>query len=164
MWAFITMAVLAVAAAPTASDAEPRATCRAACQRLTDCKLGNFSKQCLDECKRSALESTENGRAQLLMLMKTSCQQLQGAANGTSTREAEAELDRLEKELGDMDGQLTNDEAELERRSRASQQGQGQGRGPARGAAPPPRGTQNRGRGRAPANGRGGSGSYARPY
>jgi hypothetical protein len=50
-WVLLAVAALAVAA-PTASDAKPQATCKAMCQRLTDCKLSSYTKLCLDTCKQ----------------------------------------------------------------------------------------------------------------
>jgi hypothetical protein len=163
------MAIVAVAA-PAVSDAEPRATCQAACQRFTDCKMPSYTKMCRDECKRNRYESSENGRAQLLTMTRTSCQQLQGAAAGqqrsstptgsarnASTRTSPAstqggddmaELDKLEKELNELDQQLGNDEAELERRSRGVKTPARGAAGPARGAGAPSRRAGSSGKGR----------------
>lgn len=173
IWVVLTMAVLAVAA-PTVSDAQPRATCQAACQRLTDCKRSSYTKMCLDDCKRNGLEASDEGRALILNMMRLSCQQIQSgmaamdghqqrsstptaSARNSSTRPpststqgaaAAAELDKLDKELNDFDKQAANDEAELERRSRGVR-GPGRGAGgPARGAGAPARGAGGSARGR----------------
>src|SRR5512140_1585345 len=174
IWVVLTMAVLAVAA-PTVSDAQPRATCQAACQRLTDCKMSSYTKMCLDECNRSGLEASEEGRAQMLILKRLSCQQIQSAvadmehhqrsstptppARNSSTRPSSTstqgddddELDKLDRELNDFDQQLASAEAELERRSRGVR-GPGRGAGgPARGAGAPARDAGGSARGRGPA-------------
>lgn len=95
IWVLLTMAVLAVAA-PRASDAKPLATCKTMCQRLTDCKMSSYTKQCLDACKQYGYEASEEGRAQLLTLTRYSCKQIQSTVAGTagdqrsSTRNASA--------------------------------------------------------------------------
>jgi hypothetical protein len=75
-WALLAMAVL-VTAAPAASDADPQPTCKAMCQRFTDCKLSSFTNKCMEYCKQEGYESSEEGRAQLLMGMRASCPQIQ---------------------------------------------------------------------------------------
>lgn len=80
------MTVLAVAA-PRASDAKPQATCKTMCQRLTDCKMASYTKQCLDACKQYGYEASEEGRAQLLTLTKYSCKQIQSAVAATDTHQ-----------------------------------------------------------------------------
>lgn len=149
IWVLLAMAVIAVAA-PTASDAQPLATCKAMCQRLTDCKMSSYTKTCLDTCKQYGYEASEQGRAQLLTLTRYSCKQIQSAMAGTdrhqhqrastrppSTRPASnddaGELDKIDKELNDFERQLGNDAEELERRSRGP-------RAPARGAGGSARG------------------------
>jgi hypothetical protein len=154
IWVFLTMAV----AAATASEAEPP-TCKAACQRLTDCNMSSYTNMCLDSCKQQGYEGTEAGRAQLLTLTRYSCQQIQSAMAGTdahnqrpSTRTTpartpstrapspdEVELDKLDKELDDFDKQLGNDSAELERRSRGGPKPARGGSAPVRGAKAPAR-------------------------
>jgi len=78
IWVLVAVAALAVAA-PTASEAKPQATCKAMCQRLTDCKLSSYTKMCLDSCKQYQYEATEEGRAHLLTLTRYSCKQIQSA-------------------------------------------------------------------------------------
>src|SRR5690349_17990782 len=82
IWVPLAIAVLVVTA-PTASDAEPLPTCRAMCQRLTDCKMSSYTKTCLDTCKQYKYEASEQGRAQLLTMTRYSCQQIQAALAGT---------------------------------------------------------------------------------
>ena len=188
IWVVLTMAVLA-AAAPTVSDAQPQPTCQATCQRLTDCKMSSYTKMCLDDCKRNRLEASEEGRAQMLIIMRLSCQQIQSgvaamqhqprsstptaSARNSSTRtpststqadDAAAELDKLDQELNDFDQQAAADDAEIERRTRGVR-GPGRGAGgPARGAGTPARGagTPARGAGGS-AKGRGSAQSSHRP-
>ncbi len=81
-WVLVMMVVLAVAA-PAAVDAKPQATCKAMCQRLTDCKLDSYAKQCLDVCKQYGYEATEQGRAQLLVLTQYTCKQVASAVGAT---------------------------------------------------------------------------------
>lgn len=148
------------------------------CQRLTDCKLASYTPTCLDTCKRYGYEASEAGRTQLLTLTRYSCQQIQSAVAAgadthqrppSSTRTASPrpsstpgannndidELNRLEKELNDLDRQLGKDSVELERRSRGA-------RGPVRGAVPP-RGPAAPERRVAPAGGAGYAGQGRRP-
>jgi hypothetical protein len=146
----LAMAVLAVTA-PMASDAEPRPTCKAMCQRLTDCNLSSYVQRCMDNCKPH--EATEEGRAQILAFTRYSCEQIRnsmpgakghqpqrsstqgGSARNPSTRtDADDELDR---ELADAERQLGNDENERDRRRgvRGPVRGAGGAGAPARGAA-----------------------------
>jgi len=152
IWVVLTMAVLAVAA-PTVSDAQPRATCQAACKRVTDCKMSSYTKMCLDDCKRNGLEASEEGRAQLLTVMRLSCQQIQSAVADmehqqrsstptTSVRNSSTRPPSTSTQDDDAD-----DEAELERLERRSRGV----RGPARGAGAPARGAGGSARGRRPA-------------
>jgi hypothetical protein len=170
VWVLLSMAVLAVVA-PTASDAKPQATCKSMCQRLTDCKMPSYTKMCLDACKQYGYEASEAGRAQLVTFTQYSCKQIQSAVGGTDGQQHQgasprssaprnasprppstsapgnddaAELDKLEKELNDLDTQLGKDSDELERRSRGA-------RGPARGAGAPARGAGGSPTGRRPA-------------
>jgi hypothetical protein len=78
------MAVLVVAA-PAASDAEPLPTCKAMCQRFTDCKMSSYTKKCLDYCKQQGGEASEEGRAQLLIGMRASCKQIQQLASAVQS-------------------------------------------------------------------------------
>jgi hypothetical protein len=86
IWVLVAVAALAVAA-PTASEAKPQATCKAMCQRLTDCKLPSYTKMCLDSCKQYQYEATEEGRAQLLTLTRYSCKQIQSALGATDVHQ-----------------------------------------------------------------------------
>jgi hypothetical protein len=86
LWILLTMAALAVAA-PAASDAKPQATCKAMCQRLTDCKLSGYTKMCLDSCKQYGYETSEQGRAQLLALTRYTCKQIQSALGATDAHQ-----------------------------------------------------------------------------
>jgi hypothetical protein len=79
IWVLLAMAVLVVAA-PAASDAEPPPTCKAMCQRLTDCKMPSYTKRCLDTCKPH--EASEEGRAQIRAFTRYTCQQIQSAMAG----------------------------------------------------------------------------------
>jgi len=83
-WVLLAMAVLAMAA-PAASDAEPLPTCKAVCQRFTDCKMSSYTKKCLDACKQSGAEASEEGRAQLLTGTRSSCKQLQQIASAVQS-------------------------------------------------------------------------------
>ncbi len=74
IWVVLVLSALAVAA-----DAKPQPTCKAMCQRLTDCKLGSYTKMCLDTCKQYGYETSEQGRAQLLVLTQYTCKQIQSA-------------------------------------------------------------------------------------
>jgi len=168
-WVVLAIAVI-VGAAPRTSDAEPAPTCKAACQRFTDCKMPSYTKMCVDSCKQYGYEASDKGRAQLVTMTRYSCKQLQdgvAAMSGAQQQRSsprngapptpsagtggadEAELDKLEKEAADLEKQLDNDTAELERRSRNAQ---GPARKPA-GPAPtaPPRGADNSARTRRPA-------------
>ena len=69
IWGLLAIAGLVVAA-PTVSAAQPPATCKAMCQRLTDCKMASYTKMCLDSCKQYGYEASEEGRAQLLTLTR----------------------------------------------------------------------------------------------
>ena len=86
IWVLVAVAALAVAA-PTASEAKPQATCKAMCQRLTDCKLSSYTKMCLDSCKQYQYEATEEGRAQLLTLTRYSCKQIQSAVGAMDAQQ-----------------------------------------------------------------------------
>src|SRR5678815_1309006 len=86
IWVLVAVAALAVAA-PTASEAKPQATCKAMCQRLTDCKLSSYTKMCLDSCKQYQYEATEEGRAHLLTLTRYSCKQIQSALGATDAHQ-----------------------------------------------------------------------------
>ena len=77
-WVLLTVAALAVAA-PATSDAKPQATCKAMCQRLTDCKLSSYTKMCMDACKQYGYEASEEGRAQILAFSRYTCKQIQSA-------------------------------------------------------------------------------------
>jgi hypothetical protein len=79
-WVLLAMTVL-VAAAPRASDADPLPTCRAMCQRFTDCRMSSYTKSCLDYCKQQGYEASEEGRAQLLTAARSSCEQIQQIAS-----------------------------------------------------------------------------------
>src|SRR5262245_17423889 len=123
--ALLTMVALAVAA-PAASHAGPQATCKAMCQRFTDCQMSDYTQTCLDACHRSGYEEFEEGRTALLTLTRYSCQQIRSTAAGTdggqpqpsSTRTASPpnasrqisrtdapmrELDQLQKKLNDLE-------------------------------------------------------------
>jgi hypothetical protein len=76
IWVVLAMAVLV--AAPAASDAEPVPTCKAMCQRLTDCKSAGYTQRCLDTCKPH--EGSEEGRAQIRAFTKYTCQQIMEAS------------------------------------------------------------------------------------
>jgi hypothetical protein len=162
----VAVAVLVVAA--PASDAEPRPTCKAMCQRLTDCNMPSYVQRCLDNCKPH--EASEEGRAQILAFTRYSCEQIRnsipgankhqpqrsptqsGSARNPSTRtEGTAADDGLDRELDDAERQRGNDEDD-DRRSRAVR---GRGAGGAgttpRGAGAPARGADGS---RRPAAGR----------
>jgi len=83
LWLLLAVAALAVVA-PTASDAKPQATCKAMCQRLTDCKLSSYTKMCLDACKQYGYEASEEGRAQLLAFTRYTCKQIQSTVGATA--------------------------------------------------------------------------------
>jgi hypothetical protein len=86
IWVLVAVAALAVAA-PSAGEAKPQATCKAMCQRLTDCKLSSYTKMCLDSCKQYQYEATEEGRAHLLTLTRYSCKQIQSALGATDAHQ-----------------------------------------------------------------------------
>src|SRR5262245_19052509 len=81
MKTLLAIAILIVTA-PTTSDAEPQPTCKAMCQRLTDCKMASHTKECLDTCNQYGYETSEAGRAQILTLTRYSCQQIQSSLAG----------------------------------------------------------------------------------
>ena len=76
----LAMAVLVVAG--KASDAEPRPTCKAMCQRLTDCKMPSYFQRCLDNCKPH--EASEEGRAQILVFTRYTCDQIRSSVPGAN--------------------------------------------------------------------------------
>ena len=123
IWLVLAVAALVVAA-PTRSDADPQPTCKAMCQRLTDCKMPSYAQTCLDSCNKWGYEKSAEGRAQLLTLTRYSCQQIQSAfGNNTDAqqhqhtsptsparppsrvgnKDDQAELDQVDKELNEAD-------------------------------------------------------------
>ncbi len=124
IWVALAIAVLVVAA-PTPSDAQPPATCKAMCQRLTDCKMASYTKMCLDTCKQYGYEASEEGRAQLLTLTRYSCQQIQSTLAGTGGHQPQrssprpgsgrnpARTDSNDDEMDQLDNEL--DDAEMQR-------------------------------------------------
>lgn len=107
IWVVFAIAVLVVAA-PRASDAQPPATCKAMCQRLTDCKMPSYTKMCLDSCKQYGYEATKEGRAQLLTLTRYSCKQIQSMV-GTDARQPQRSSTRIPS-VRNSERSVSNDE------------------------------------------------------
>ncbi len=129
-WVFLAMAVLVVAA-PTPSDAEPQPTCKAMCQRFTDCKVPSYTMKCLDNCKQQRVEASEEGRAQLLIGMRASCKQIQQIASVVQSavdqhQRSSAPTPSTRTEVTAHDGKLRDkelDDAEKQRGARAPARG-----------------------------------------
>lgn len=110
LWVPLALAVFVVAA-PTVSGAEPAPTCKAMCRRLTDCKMPSYTKLCLDSCKQYRYEASEAGRAQLRVLTRYTCKQIQAAVAGGQSATPTAPARTPSRAESDDDD---DDEAELD--------------------------------------------------
>ena len=80
IWRLLAISCLVVAV-PTVTDAQPQATCKAICQRFTDCKTSISTSKCVDYCKQQGLDASEEGRTQLVAMTRASCKQVQQIAS-----------------------------------------------------------------------------------
>src|SRR4051812_40523174 len=108
-WLPLAVALLVVGA-PSVTDAEPGPTCKAMCQRLTDCKMPSYTKLCLDSCKQYGYEATEAGRAQLLVLTRYTCKQIQAAVAGGQSATPTAPARTPSRAARDYDDDYDDDE------------------------------------------------------
>jgi len=111
------------------------------CQRFTDCKMSSYTKKCLDACKQSGAEASEEGRAQLLTGTRSSCKQLQQIASAVQSAvdQHQRSSTRTPSPRNLMRTGSNDDADELDQLDNDSEESRGV-RGPGRGAGAPARG------------------------